>query len=237
MLTDYLTVDLEMTGLNPKTDRILEIGAVKVSGKQIKGTFSRLICPDRKLDGEIVALTGITDEMAARGDSLDDAVTSFLEFAGDLVWVGHNVMYDYKFIRQWEINHRIQRTCYAVDTLKIARKCLDSLGRKSLDYLCEHFGIVREMSHRALDDAKATQALYEILERSFLEKEPGLFAEKELQYKAKRQTPATPRQIEYLKALLNYHQIAPEIMPEQMSRSDASRLTDRIILQYGRQGH
>ena len=236
MLEDYLAIDLEMTGLNPKTDRILEVGAVKVSGKQVTGTFSRLICPERRLEGQVVALTGITDELAAQGGALDDVLEEFLEFAGDLVWVGHNVIFDYKFIRQWEVNRRIQRSCYAVDTLKIARKCLGGLERKSLDYLCEYFGIVRDKRHRALDDAKAAQVLYEILERDFLEKEPELFAKKELQYKVKRQTPATSRQKEYLGVLLKRHRITPEIPLEQMSRSEASRLTDRIIRQYGSQG-
>ena len=235
MLENYLAIDLEMTGLNPKTDRILEIGAVKVAGRQIKETFSRLICPERKLDGKVVSLTGITDELAAQGDRLDDVLEEFLEFAGDLVWVGHNVMFDYKFIRQWEVNHRIRRVCYAIDTLKIARKCLSGLEQKSLDYLCEYFGIIRDKKHRALDDAKAAQELYEILEQNYLEKEPELFAGKELQYRVKRQTPATFRQKENLKALLNRHQITSEIPLEQMSRSEASRLTDQIIRQYGRQ--
>lgn len=80
MLEDYIVVDLEMTGLNPKTDRILEIGAVKVLGKQVCGTFSRLIRPERKLDTKIVELTGITDVLAASGDELDIAVEAFLEF-------------------------------------------------------------------------------------------------------------------------------------------------------------
>ncbi len=234
MLPDYIVVDLEMTGLNPKTDRILEIGAVKVLGKQVTEVFSRLVCPGRKLDEAIVALTGITDELAAEGDCLDDAAGAFLEFAGELPWVGHNVIFDYQFIRQWEINHRIKRRCYAVDTLKVARKCLEGLEHKSLDYLCGYYHIERKGCHRALEDAKATQLLYEILERGFLEKEPGLFTVKELQYKAKRQSPATPRQIEYLNGLLKRYQVKPPIPLAQMSRSDVSRFTDRIIREYGR---
>ena len=132
MLEDYIVVDLEMTGLNPKTDRILEIGAVKVLGKQVCGTFSRLIRPERKLDTKIVELTGITDVLAASGDELDIAVEAFLEFAGDLTWVGHNILFDYKFIKQWEVNHRLKKTRHSVDTLKIAIKCLPDLEKKKL---------------------------------------------------------------------------------------------------------
>lgn len=223
-----------MTGLNPKTDRILEIGAVKVIGKQVTGTFNRLICPGRKLKDQIVALTGITDEMAVSGEETDCAVKAFLEFAGDLPWVGHNVIYDYQFIRQWEINRRIQRICYAVDTLKIARQCVSGLEKKSLDSLCGYFNIDRKKSHRALEDAKATQALYEILEQRFFEKEPGLFTKKELKYQAKKQTPATQRQIEYLGKLLTLYSVTPEIPLRQMSRSEASRYTDQLIAAYGK---
>lgn len=234
MLRDYIAVDLEMTGLDPRRDHILEIGAVKIKNKKVQETFSRLIRQKDLLKDRIIELTGITDEMAAKGDEPDEAVGAFLEFAEDLVWVGHNVIFDYSFIRQWEVNHRIRRTCYGVDTLKIARKCLPKLEKKTLDFLCEHYKIVRNARHRALDDALADRALYEILERGFLEEQPGLFEKKELQYKTKRQTPATPRQKNYLKVLTEYHKIITDVPIEELNRSDASRLTDRIIRQYGR---
>lgn len=234
MLNDYVVVDLEMTGLNPKKDRILEIGAVKVTAKQTAGTFSKLIRPERALDPNITELTGITNEEALLGGELDEAVESFLEFAGDYTWIGHNVIFDYGFIRQWEVNHRIKRTCYAVDTLKIARKCLPELEKKTLDFLCGYYGIEREKKHRAFHDAAANQILYENLERDFLEKAPELFAKKELQYKVKRQTPATQRQKNYLKDLAKYHKIELEAPLDQLTRSEASRLTDQIIFRYGK---
>lgn len=231
-MNDYIVVDLEMTGLNPRKDRILEIGAVKVRKKQITGTFSRMIFQQYPLDPKIVELTGITDEQAALGEALDDAVTEFLEFAEELTWIGHNVIFDYSFIKQWEINHRIKRTCYAVDTLKIARKCLPGLEKKTLDFLCEHYGIERSARHRACEDAKATWALFEILEQNFLSKEPELFAGKELQYRAKRQTPATIRQKNYLLDLIRCHNINLDVPIESLTRSEASRLTDRLIRQF-----
>lgn len=234
MLSDYVVIDLEMTGLNPKTDRILEIGAVKVIGKQKVSTFSKLICPGRPLDETIVALTGITDERAKEGEELDASVAAFLEFVGGLPWVGHNVAFDYRYIRQWEVNHRIERECYAIDTLKIARKCLSGLEHRSLDSLCQHYKIERQACHRALEDAKATQALYEILEQNFLAGEPDLFEPKKLEYRVKHQTPATPKQIEFLSGLLQRYQVTPQIPLGQMSRSDASRLADQLIAKYGK---
>ncbi len=230
----YIAVDLEMTGLNPKSDRILEIGAVKVVNGKAEGTFEKLILQEAALDERITALTGITDDMARQGEALDTAVEAFLDFAEDLVWVGHNVIFDYSFIKQWEVNHRICRTRYAIDTLKIARKCLPDLPKKTLDALCAHYGIARTVRHRALEDARANSALLERLKQEYQEKEPALFVAKELQYKAKRQTPATPAQKKYLMRLMRYHKIMPEAAMERLTRSEASRLTDRIILQYGK---
>ena len=231
---DYIVVDLEMTGLNPRKDRILEIGAVKVKGKRITETFSKLIRPNAALNPKLIELTGITDEEAASGDDLDVAVLQFLEFAEELTWVGHNIIFDYSFIKQWEINRRIKQTRYAVDTLKIARKCLPDLEKKTLDHLCGRYGIERLVRHRALEDAAANQEWYEKLEFQFINHSPDLFVKKELQYKAKRQTPATQRQKEWLMHRSKCYELNTDIPIEQLSRSEASRLMDRLILQYGK---
>lgn len=210
MLNDYIAVDLEMTGLDAKKDRILEIGAVRVKEKRIDRTFSRMIRQQEPLDERITALTGITDQMAASGSELDTAMSDFQEFAGDLIWIGHSIMQDYKFVRQWEVNHRIKRQCFAVDTLKIARKCLPELEKKTLDFLCGHFKIIRGARHRALEDALAAQVLYETLEEKFFEKK------------------------KYLKDLAEYHNIELDLSAKQLTRNEASRLTDQIIRQYGK---
>lgn len=234
MLENYIALDLEMTGLNPKTDRILEIGAVKVQSGQAVETMSALIRQDAPLDPRITELTGITDEMAGAGEDLDTAMEAFLEFAGDLAWVGHNISFDHKYIKQWEVNHRLKKTHYAADTLKIARKCMSGLEKKTLDGLCRYFEIERLKSHRALEDAKAVFLLYEALKRRFLDSEQELFAQKELQYSPKRQTPATERQKRYLKDLMEYHKIVLDISLDALSRSEASRLTDQIISRHGK---
>ena len=63
MLTDYVVIDLEMTGLNAKTDRILETGAARVRGNVVTATFSKIINPKRELSEKVISLTGITNEM------------------------------------------------------------------------------------------------------------------------------------------------------------------------------
>lgn len=234
MLQDYIAVDLEMTGLNPKTDEILEIGAVKVKDKQTADTFSALIRVEKEIDAEIEELTGITTEMSRQGEELDTAVRRFMEFAEDLVWVGHNVIYDYSFLKQWAVNHKIEFEKEAADTLKIARKCLPQLEKKSLDALCEYYKIGDGKMHRAFVDAKATAELYEKLEAEFSENEAEIFMPKPLLWKTKKQTPATARQKNYLNELAKYHNIVIDSSVEKLSRSEASRLTDRLLRQYGR---
>lgn len=234
MLENYIVVDLEMTGLDPRRDQILEIGAVKIREKQVADTFSCLLHQDCLLTQKVQELTGITQDMMCQGQNPKIAMEEFLDFVGDDIWVGHNIIFDYSFVKQWMVNHRLPFQKKAVDTLKIARKCLPDLEKKTLDYLCGYFQIIRENKHRAQDDAKATWELYEILEKSFIESQPEIFVPKELQYKAKRQTPATQRQKIYLMELIEYHRIVCDVSIEQLSRSDASRMTDKIIHQYGR---
>ena len=234
MLEEYIAVDLEMTGLRAKTDRILEIGAVQVRNGEVCAEFSRMVNPMCAISPQVQELTGITQEMAEEGIPVDQAAGEFLEFAKDLVWVGHNIIYDYSFLKQWAVNQKIPLQKQAVDTLKIARKCLPELEKKSLDYLCEYYGIIRAKRHRACDDARATAQLYQILEEKFADSQEVLFRPRTLEYRAKRQTPATPAQKNYLKELAEYHKIDLDMQLEQLSRSEASRTIDGIIRQYGR---
>ncbi len=234
MVTDYIAVDLEMTGLNAKRDKILEIGAVKVTDGKVTGTFSHLVNPKVPVSETVTELTGISNDMAAEGRPLDDVVGEFLDFAGEHIWVGHNVIFDYSFIKQWAVNHGIPLEKEAVDTLKIARKCLPGAEKKTLDYLCEYYGISREKEHRALDDAAATGKLYEILRREFGQEQKEVFSPKKLEYRGKKQTKATEHQKNYLKELEKYHKITIDIPLDELTRSEASRMTDKIIRQYGR---
>lgn len=234
MVTDYIAVDLEMTGLNPKRDRILEIGAVKVLGGEVKDTFSHLVNPKIPVSETVVKLTGISNEMAGLARDIDEVMQEFLAFTGEFTWVGHNVIYDYGFVKQWAVNHNIPLEKRAVDTLKIARKCLVFPEKKSLDSLCMFYHIEREERHRAYMDALAAHRLYEILKKEFYEGEKELFLPWELQYHGKKQTKATLSQKNYLKELSEYHKITIDIPIEELTRSEASRLADKIIRQHGK---
>ena len=88
---DYTVLDLEMTGLAPKRDKVIEIGAVRVRNGEIADTYGTLVRPGMSIPETVVQLTGITDEMAALGKEENVAMQELLQFIGDDILVGHNL--------------------------------------------------------------------------------------------------------------------------------------------------
>ena len=235
MLQDYVVIDLEMTGLNPKTDKILELAAVRMRGGREVAAYSKLVNPQVPLSEKVIELTGITAKEAEAGASADESVAEFLEFLGDDVLVGQNVIFDYSFLKQWAVNHKCPLEKVAVDTLKLARVFLPAEQKKDLESLCAYFAVERVHAHRALDDARETAQIFEKLKSLYHTEETKTYFEpKPLQYKAKKQSPATARQKEYLKRLAQYHGIELEEFSPVMTKSEASRLTDKLLEKYGK---
>ena len=106
-------------------------------------------------------------------------------------------------------------------------------SRKSGD-LCDHYQIREERWHRACDDADAASRLYQKLAEAFFEENETYFEPKKLTYKVRKDAPATKIQKVYLNDLMKYHKIETNVALDLLTRSQASRLTDRIILQYGK---
>lgn len=233
-LNRYVVVDLETTGLGAKLDRIIEIGAVRVEEGKVVETYACLVNPGMPVPERVQLLTGITTEMVSSGKEMDEAVQGLLDFMGNDVMVGHNVNFDYSFLKQWAVNHKIPLEIRGTDTLKMARTILPPEQPKKLESLCALFDIPRGNAHRALDDAVETYLVYEKL--------CGLFeaAGKEIPdsvpivYHAKRQTPATAKQVERLKEFRSRKGITEEINWETLTRSEASRIQDKYYETYGR---
>ena len=143
-------------------------------------------------------------------------------------------MFDYSFLKQWAVNHKRTFERNAVDTLKLARKFLPQEQKKDLASLCSYFGIERVHAHRALDDVMETQQIFEQLQKMYEAGAPEAFRPYPLQYKVKKQSPATPQQIKYLKQFVEFHGIPMPEIYEDATRSEISRLTDQLIAQYGK---
>ncbi len=127
MYDTYVSRDLETTGLNPKRDRIIEIGAIRVEQGQIVEEFSTFVDPGRKLEERITELTGIRDEDLADAPQLDEVFPKLLEFMGELPLLGHSILFDYSFLKKAAVDRKITFERSAVDTLQVARKYLPEL--------------------------------------------------------------------------------------------------------------
>lgn len=162
---DYCVFDLETTGTSYKTDAVIEISAVKVVGGKAVDEFSMLVNPERPISPFATAVNGITDEMVADEPTFDVALKAFLDFAGDMVLVGHNIhSFDMKFICRDSMKYfgMYVGNDY-VDTLPLARKYLPELSNHKLTDLAMHYGIDPEGAHRALYDCKMNMEVYERL--------------------------------------------------------------------------
>lgn len=243
MIDSFICLDLETTGLNPKTDKIIEIGAVRIENGVETGTFETFVNPGRLLEERIASLTGITDEDLKDAPSIADVLPQFIEFTKGLPLLGHSILFDFSFIKKAAVNQKVIFEREGVDTLKIARKYLTELPHRSLGYLCEHYGIEHQ-AHRALQDVRATIRLHEILWEKFGEQETltdtsenkknCLFAPAKLIYQAKKDSPITKNQKERLYKLIKQHKIETVYEIDKLTKSEASRYTDRILAEYGR---
>lgn len=231
-MKDYVAFDLETTGLSPQEDQIIEIGAVKIRDGKISGKYNCIIHPEVEVSDFIMNLTGISKDMLENGIPLKEGVEGFLEFSKDFPVLGHNVMFDYKFMKMAAASFGYPFEREGVDTLKVARKLLSGLENKKLETLCAHYDYVNQAAHRAYDDALATAVVFEQMKKEFPQ-EREIFLPKQLQYKVRKERPATAKQRKYLMQLMEYHAIGDSIDMDQMTQREASKRIDNIILNYG----
>lgn len=234
MINSYISIDLETTGLNPKLDKIIEIGAVKVIDGRVVEKFSAFVNPGRKLEERIIQLTGITQKQVDSAPGIEQVLPELMDFLGNLPLLGHRILFDYSFLKKAAVNQKYSFEKKGIDTLRIARAFLPQLEHRTLEYLCRYYEIPHT-AHRAIGDAQATNALFQILAEQYGEKDSRLFEPQQLIYQVKRDTPATKAQKERLYRLLEQHGLEVDYDVEELTRSEASRYTDQILAKYGRQ--
>ena len=141
MTDNYIVLDTETTGLNPARDKVLEIGAARIEQGRVVETFETLIDTGVPIPERITELTGITDAMQAEGKKTEEAFREFFDFCKDLPILGHNITFDFSFLKQMAVNLGYSFEKDGIDTLKIARKVLADLPSRRLPDLCVHYGI------------------------------------------------------------------------------------------------
>ncbi|WP_322796668.1 exonuclease domain-containing protein, partial [Tepidiforma sp.] len=161
-MTTFIALDLETTGLDPETDRIVEVGAVRFdeSGERID-EFSALVNPGRRLPVFIERLTGISNRDLAGADRFDRLRLRLEAYLGDGVVVGHNVAFDLEFLAK----AGVRWSGRSIDTAMAARVVKPGLANYGLEEVAASLGIVSETHHRALPDARlAGRVFFELLE-------------------------------------------------------------------------
>ena len=226
-----IAIDVETTGISPEKERIIEIGAFRPETGEV---FRTLISPGRPLPEKITGLTGITDEMLVDAPQEREAIRQLLEFLhGDTILLGHNISFDHSFLVQ-----AIRRCGFSepafqgIDTLKLSRVLCPELPNKKLETMVAHFGLTNERAHRAFEDARVTVEVYRCLKE--MNKEPELFLPVPLYFKARKTEPMTQKQRSFLNAILKYHQLEGKYSMENLTKSEASRLIDQLLLAHGR---
>ncbi|NNE94527.1 MAG: DEDD exonuclease domain-containing protein [Acidimicrobiales bacterium] len=165
----FCVLDLETTGGDAASCGITEIGAVKVRGGDVLGTFQTMVNPGCGIPPKITMVTGITDLMVMNAPAVNAVLPTFLDFIGGSVIVGHNIGFDMRFIssaiRRWGGPMLGNQQ---LDTLALARRLLtEEVPRFKLGELAKRLRLPHQPCHRALDDAWATvDLLHFLIERA-----------------------------------------------------------------------
>ena len=158
--SDFVVFDIETTGFSPVSNKIIEIGAVKVSGGEIVDRFSTFVNPQVPIPFEITQLTSIKDEMVMDAPVIEEILPRFLEFSEGCVMVAHNANFDMSFIMENCRRQGFSDVFTFVDTMQISRAILTDQAKHTLDAVCKTLGISLENHHRAVDDAEATAHVF-----------------------------------------------------------------------------
>ena len=157
---DYVVFDIETTGFSPVNNRIIEIGAVKVSGGEIVDRFSTFVNPDVPIPFEIEKLTSIRDEDVMDSPQIDVILPQFLQFCEGCIMVAHNAGFDMSFIMENCRRLGYPQEFTYVDTVGISRVLLKNQSKHTLDAVAKTLGISLENHHRAVDDAECTAHIF-----------------------------------------------------------------------------
>lgn len=162
----WVVFDLETTGLDHRNDRIIEIGAVKLVDGTIVDRYSAFIDPQRLLPPDIIALTGITDQMLQGQPTIEQVLPAFLEFAEGALLIAHNADFDIAFVRREARALSLPWEFASFDTLALSQVLFPDMRSHRLNRMTKLLGVPLYDHHRAVNDAEATALLLQRLLKS-----------------------------------------------------------------------
>src|SRR3989440_4340987 len=144
----FVALDLETTGLSPRIDRMIEVGAVRFRGAEVLATFQSLVHPEVSIPRAVQELTGIRDADVAKAPPPETVLAELIDFVGDSAVVAHSGNFDLSFLSEPEA----QSPYELFDTLDLARIMLPTAPSHSLPHLSRQLGLTHPHPHRALSD-------------------------------------------------------------------------------------
>lgn len=168
LVSDYVVFDLETTGFDPKTCKIIEIGALKYRNDKLVEELDILVNPNALIPGNITSITGINNEMVSDAPTIDVALPEFISFIEDLPLIAHNAPFDLSFIEQNILNLNMDMiTNKNIDTVLLARKYIKETYNHKLETLKKYFHLDYG-SHRSVDDCRTTNYVYQYCKQQAL---------------------------------------------------------------------
>ncbi len=165
--TEYCVFDLETTGISHITEKITEVGIIKIKNGEVIDTFECFVNPEKPIPEKVVEVTHITDDMVKDAETIDKVMPKILEFMGDSVLVAHNADFDIGFMKYncEQLGLKLENTY--IDTLRLARAIFPDFTKYKLGIIAEKLGIQVDVAHRALDDVKTlVQVFKKMIEKA-----------------------------------------------------------------------
>ena len=168
--TTYCVLDLETTGCSFRTEKITEVGIMKVKNGEVIDEFSCFVNPEKPIPQRVVEVTNITDDMVKDAETIDKVMPKILEFVGDSVLVAHNADFDIGFLKYNANKLGLSLDNTYLDTLRLAKDLFPDYKKYKLGKIAENLGIKVEVAHRALDDVDTTVKVLNVMLNMLKEK-------------------------------------------------------------------
>ena len=158
--TTYCVLDLETTGISHFTEKITEVGIIKIKDGKIIDTFETFVNPEKPIPQEVVEITHITDDMVKDAETIDKIIPQIIEFIGDSVLVAHNADFDIGYLKYNFKKYGYELNNTYIDTLRLSKAVFPDLKKYKLGVIADSLNIKVDVAHRALDDVKTLVAVF-----------------------------------------------------------------------------
>ncbi len=161
--TEYCVLDLETTGISHITEKITEVGIIKIKNGEVISEFECFVNPEKPIPERVVEITHITDDMVKDAETIDKVIPKIIEFIGNDVLVAHNAGFDIGFLKYnfEKYGYKLENTY--IDTLRLSKAIFPEFKKYKLGIIADNLGIKVDVAHRALDDVKTLVEVFKVM--------------------------------------------------------------------------